>query len=228
MEVSVITCTMRDHYMENVIENFSRQVWKEKELIIILNCDEIDINKWKVRTKDEDQITVVQLPQNTTLGNCLNEAVSRAKYPYVAKFDDDDYYAPFYLTQSLKAFRKTNAAIVGKRTVYTYFEDSSLLGIHRPNFENKYVRNVRGATLMFQKSLFPQIHFPNINRGEDGSFLIQSVKKGKKIYSTGKDNFVCIRRADLSSHSEPNHRLIKGCKNLTFTKDFKSIIAKDE
>lgn len=39
-------------------------------------------------------IHVYRAPQHHSLGACLNHAVKKAKYSYIAKFDDDDYYAP--------------------------------------------------------------------------------------------------------------------------------------
>lgn len=43
--VSVITCTIREEYIENVFKNYEQQLWKDKELIIILNKDTMNLSK---------------------------------------------------------------------------------------------------------------------------------------------------------------------------------------
>ncbi len=112
--VSLIACTIRDNMMNNIFENFSRQKWEEKELIIILNNDKMEISKWKEKALGYKNVTIYQLPQQKTLGNCLNFGIEKAKFDIVAKFDDDDYYSPYYLIEAMKIFKTTNAQLVGK------------------------------------------------------------------------------------------------------------------
>ncbi|WP_416151231.1 glycosyltransferase [Salipaludibacillus sp. HK11] len=223
MDVSVITCTNREHFQNNIFENFLRQTVESKELIIVLNNDKMDVDIWKKKADEYSNISVMKLPESTSLGACLNEGVKRTQFDYIAKFDDDDFYAKYYLEEALGGFEKSNADIVGKRTVYTFFESKQLLGVHRPFFENQSVNNVRGATLIFRKKIIQLVPFPSINKGEDGSFLWRCVRKGYKIYSTSKSNFVCVRRANVATHTERNQLLIKGCRDLIHTDDYKNI-----
>jgi hypothetical protein len=78
--VSIICCTMRMDYMENVFENYENQDWEEKELIIILNRDDMDVNPWKERAKQSKSVTTYQLPEQLTLGACLNYGIKKSKY----------------------------------------------------------------------------------------------------------------------------------------------------
>ncbi|ADU31083.1 glycosyltransferase [Evansella cellulosilytica] len=224
MNVSVITCTMREDCMENMIRNFLHQTWQKKELIIILNNDKMNLEQClKYVSQYQEKIKVYQLPEKTTLGSCINFAVSKARYNYIAKFDDDDFYSPFYLDEAMHAFRTTEALVVGKRTVYTYFINSQELGIHHPGFEGKYVHSVRGATIVFNKRIYKNIQFPDLNRGEDGGFFLQCQKHGYKIFSTNKENFVCLRN-DISKQTEKNDRLKEGCISIIKTKNYEKLV----
>ncbi|RKD24597.1 hypothetical protein BEP19_09475 [Ammoniphilus oxalaticus] len=82
--VSIICCTMRQHFMENAFRNYESQDYREKELIIILNRDDMDRSVWEARARRSSNVTVFQLPESMTLGECLNFGVEQAKYPYVA------------------------------------------------------------------------------------------------------------------------------------------------
>lgn len=125
--VSVITCTHHPNFMRNVFNNYKRQVLPAKELIIVLNNDRMSLAQWRKKARKYNKVSVYKLPQKTSLGRCLNFAVAKSRYPYIAKFDHDDYYGPRYLTDALKAFQKTGADIVGKRSHYTYITDKKLL-----------------------------------------------------------------------------------------------------
>lgn len=124
--VSIIVCTKRHYCMDNLIENFISQRYKHKELIIILNHKELKMKDYIKAAEPYKNIRIYRQPEHVSLGNCLNYGVNMAKYPYIAKFDDDDYYAPDYLKDSMHTLRKTKADIVGKRAHYVYLSSKNL------------------------------------------------------------------------------------------------------
>jgi Uncharacterized protein conserved in bacteria len=191
--VSVITCTTRINNMNNVFRNFQQQAWQEKELIVILNRDDLQKSEWRKRAKEFDNIYIYQLPEKKPLGKCLNYAVAKAKYDYIAKFDDDDYYAPNYLVDAMHAFRYSDADIVGKHAYYSYAENIQALTLRFARYENQFVRFVAGPTLLIKKEVFNKVKWPNKDRGEDTEFLKECHANGFKIYSTDKYNFCYIR-----------------------------------
>ncbi|PLR78815.1 glycosyltransferase family 2 protein [Bacillus sp. V3-13] len=225
--VSIICCTMRQHFMENVFQNYENQVWKEKELIIILNRDDIYIGKWEKRAKFSQDVSVYQLPEESTLGECLNFGIEKARYDFIAKFDDDDYYSPNYLAKSMEAMNKTNADLVGKRTIYMYFEDEKILAIHKPGKENKFVKQgLKGATLLFKKEITKKVLFPKLNLGEDTFFIRECIKNKFKVYSADKKNFVCLRTSKTGHHTwdTNNGILLKKSSIVCKTDDYKPFI----
>lgn len=201
--VSIITCTIRNQFMDNVFANYERQNVPEKEMIVILNQNDMHLAKWRNRARKYKNVRVYKLPEEYTLGKCMNEAIAKAKYDIVAKFDDDDYYGPDCLKESLEAIRRGKAPIVGKNTSYVYFEEKKTLMVFRPGNEKKEVGTVKGGTIVFRKSVWDQVKFPEQRRqGSDAIFLWLCKREGFKIYSVSKAGYVCIRRGDTRSHTQ--------------------------
>lgn len=144
--ITIIACTMRTSFMDNVFANYDRQLWKDKEMIIVLNKNNMDIKAWKERARKypKGEVRVFKLPQKYKLGKCLNYAIARAKEGIITKFDDDDYYGPKYLRESARALKRGKAKIIGKHTSYLYFEGKKALMVFRRGGEWKYRRSVKG------------------------------------------------------------------------------------
>ncbi|WP_413305456.1 glycosyltransferase [Bacillus sp. 1P10SD] len=224
--VSIITCTIREEFMDNVFTNYQQQTWKDKELIIILNRDSMDMDKWIQKAMDYPNVRVYQLHEKATLGDCLNYGVLLANYDIIAKFDDDDYYGPDYITNSMPAFEDRNVSIVGKSACFIYFKNRKAL-IHVNGNENTLTDSVAGATLMFRKEIFYYIRFEKVNRAEDYFFIDESKKKGFTIYSTDRYDFAAIR------HNAENHTwkisdedLMSWGDLIAETDDFPSFVSK--
>lgn len=221
--VSVITVTNNGLFIDNIFKNFNRQIYKNKELIIVLNKNSLNIEEYKAKAKKYKNIKVYKKDENYSLGHCLNFAVGVSKYEIVAKFDNDDYYGPQYLSSSMEVFKKTGADIVGKSSHLVYFQQSKILAIRDPNRENKYVGFVNGSTLMFKKNVIKRVPFANISIGEDTQFCRNCVKKGIRIYSSDMYHHVYIRRKSRSSHTwKVSDRFLLGmfCKPIMHTKDY--------
>lgn len=203
--VTIIACTIRSSFMDNVFANYDRQTWKNKEMIIVLNKDDMDIDAWTERANQyhENEVRVYKLSESYKLGKCLNYAIAQAKEGILTKFDDDDYYGPQYLRETVLAIRRGKASIVGKRTSYIYFEEKKALMILRPGEERMYVRGIKGGTLTFRKSVWRKVKFPeNKEVGTDSLWIIRCVRRGFRVYSVSKKNYVCIRRKDMDSHTQ--------------------------
>ncbi|WP_078555149.1 glycosyltransferase [Bacillus alkalicellulosilyticus] len=198
--ISVITSTVRDSCINNIFENFDRQDWKEKELIIILNKNDMDRKLWEKRAKQNKNVKVYRVDEAKSLGYCLNYAIKKAKNKYIAKFDDDDYYGARYLTQAFEAMKRDERiAIVGKSVFYIYFQNENAL--HCLNWEGEgYTDKVAGATLFFKKDVWKQVNFRDRTYAEDYFFINDVIQKGYKVYSTNKKHFAVIRR-DESEHT---------------------------
>ncbi|OIJ18532.1 hypothetical protein BKP45_18990 [Anaerobacillus alkalidiazotrophicus] len=226
--VSIITCTIRPEYINHVFENYERQTWKDKELIIVLNREDMDLMEWKKKAEQYQNVSVYQKPYEITVGECKNFAIKKAKFDYIAKFDDDDYYSPHFLSEGMKAFEDKNADITGKCAYFAYIERTKEL-VTRFNVENRFVSAVCDSTLIFKKEIFNHVQFTTKqNQGSDRQFQIESQEKGYKIYSTSKYNYTNIRR-DVKYHtwkiSEEN--FLKNCRFVANTDHYKNLVDKE-
>ncbi|NEW07327.1 glycosyltransferase family 2 protein [Paenibacillus sp. SYP-B3998] len=215
--ISIITCTKRRQCMDTLFQNYSRQNYRNKELIVILNNNNLKVNEYIKTAKQYKNVRIYSLLEHKSLGYCLNFGVKLSKYSLIAKFDDDDYYAPNYLTDSRRIMLKTNADIVGKRAHYMYLNGKNLLLLRYYKLANQYVSLIQGATLLVKRHVFSQVGFPNQNRGECVKFCSDSLAKGFKIYSGNKYNFLVIRRRNSKDHTwivSDKHLLSRNVKVL--------------
>lgn len=225
--------------MNNVFANYERQQYKEKELIIVLNHDQMDLKKWEQTAKQYPNVSVFQLPAYITLGECYNFAIPKACYPYIVKFDDDDYYSAYYLLEAARGLQESGADVVGKSTVFIYYLRHKLLTLYNENKEFVYVRNrkelsdsyIVGATLVFRKDIYPNVSFEPINVGEDTRFLEACLQHNLLLYGTSRYNYVYIRYPRIGYHTSTfqEYKLLEKSKRLSVTDDFQdAIILPDE
>ena len=221
--VTIVTSTNRDSHIDNILKNYSRQNNVDKELIIILNNDHLNLNQWQEKAKKYDNVRIFQLDQKFTLGKCLNFAVSMSNYKTIAKFDDDDYYGPKYLEEAVKAFKTTGAKVLGKGSTFVYFMNQKTLAVRTPTQENRYVNFVNGSTLIFKKDVFDKVKFENMNIAEDVKFCTNCLKNGYKIYSTSRFNHIYVRYPNKKNHTwkiSDSDFLKRFCKVVATTDDY--------
>jgi Glycosyltransferases, probably involved in cell wall biogenesis len=221
--VSIITCTNQPGFISNILNNYRAQRYKRKELIIILNKDGISLEEWRRKTAGYPDVTVYQVPERISLGQCLNGGICRAKYPLVAKFDHDDYYSPYYLREQVQTLLRTGSTVVGKHACLVYLAASRQLIIRSPHERNKFVGFVQGGTLLFWKKLFRNVPFPDISLGEDVKFLRGCSKKGYRVYAASPYNYVYVRRKDKSTHTwrVSDRRFLIGSRPVAVTRHFR-------
>lgn len=224
--VSIITCTIREDSIDNVFKNYQQQTWKDKELIIILNKDSMDMDRWIEKARKYRNVQVYQLHEKATLGDCLNFGVIKSKHDIIAKFDDDDYYGPDYIKSAMDAFENKNVSIVGKSSLYIYFKNKKAL-VHVSGNENSITDTVAGATLMFRKDVFRQVQFEKVNRAEDYFFIDQCKKIGMNVYSTGRNHFAVIRHVtEEHTWKITDEELMEWGEIVAYTEDFQSLVSK--
>lgn len=199
--VSVIVCTKRRHCMHTLLRNYGRQNYKHKELIVILNDDSLKLQEYAAAAKPYKNVRICRLPGRVSLGSCLNYGVELARYSRIAKFDDDDYYAPDYLTDSMRAMAASGADIAGKRAHYMQVKGSGRLLLRYAGQARRFVPLIQGATLLVKRDVFRTVRFPDRNRGECVAFCARALKRGFRIYSGSPRHFLAIRRKHSRGHT---------------------------
>lgn len=75
--VSIITCTNRQSYLRNLIQNYTRQTLAKKELIIIVNNNKIPLAPYQSLAQKHRNVQVFRVDGHQSLGACLNFAVKK-------------------------------------------------------------------------------------------------------------------------------------------------------
>ena len=221
--ISVVTCTRREHMLNNILENFQRQTVVDKELIIILNKTGM-----KFEAAPDENVRVFSLDDGVTLGECLNFGISQACFPVIAKFDDDDYYAPKYVENSLNFMKESKADVVGKAAVFVYFKKKRLLTLFRPHLHHTFVKRefLSGATLCFQKEVWECVPFRKLNTGEDTEFQRDCLRQDIRLYSGGFQDFAVIRYGEEHGHTwkVEDETFMNHCRKMAVTETFEDFV----
>ncbi|MBS7530096.1 glycosyltransferase family 2 protein [Hazenella sp. IB182353] len=199
--ISIICPSNKDHMISNILQNYSRQQYALKELIIVLNSDEMDEEHWRKSAAQHNDIKVYRLPGHFSLGACLNFAVDKSNFPFIARFDDDDYYSFNYLQSSLEILLKTKADVVGRQHFYMYIAD--LKTLHTRYTDNHLI----GGSLFYHKNVFSKVRFADITNGEDIVFYNDCKKHHFNIQEPSHlKDFVYVRNSQNFHHTwKPVH-----------------------
>jgi glycosyltransferase involved in cell wall biosynthesis len=225
--VSVITPTKKTKYMKNLFDNYQNQSYPNKELIIILNSNQLNIDEWLAYSENYQNVRIYQLDDSVSLGACLNYAIEKSNGDFIAKLDDDDYYGPEYLFDMLTHFMYTNAHVIVKHCVFIYFEDSTELYVSWPN-AFLYMDWGFGGTQVIKREVFQKVRYMEINVHEDLYFLNECQKVGFSLFSADPFNYVYGRWVNLENNTWDAKKLeiIKMFNSRLFaaTQNYKSIV----
>ena len=197
--VSIIVVTKRNN-ITKIIDNYQRQSYLNKELIIIINSLSIDKNIFInfLKKNNIENFKLFQNDSNISLGECYNYAINNFKGDFFCKMDDDDYYDTNYIANQIFLLKKFKCDIIGKSYFYLYDSHNKIL-------YSKYIPSIiLGGTMIIKKKVFNKVNFDKLNRGEDTSFLKKAFKYGFKIQSSNIDDFVYIRYTNNINHHTYN------------------------
>jgi spore maturation protein CgeB len=206
-KVSILMATMREHYIDRILENLSRQNYSNLEAFVVTQgFSKIGIQKLKDgigKIKNIKKFQIIEENNNEiSLGERLNKAASYATGTYLAKMDDDDFYFENYLTDMIIPFSFGNFGLVGKKEIFIYLEGLDKTIIRYKNQSHRITDFVFGATLVIKKMIFDKIGgFIPVNRGEDSSILSKLKDLKVPIYASDSFNFIAFRSKDSNHHT---------------------------
>ena len=214
--VSVVIATCRPDNVKFVIENYRKQVYAEKELLLVLNNAIFDVQSIEAQMKDLHNVRIVQVDGRVTLGVSLNRGVEEASGDYIAKMDDDNYYGENYLSDMMLAADFSGAEILGKGTYFVHMKASNITALRSVASQHEFTDFVAGATLTARRDVLREIPFPDRTRGEDSNLLKEASKAGCRIYSADVYNFLALREVEHSKHTWTieDSEFLKNCRSL--------------
>jgi len=166
----LVSCIMptanREQFIPLAISNFLRQDYINSELIVV----DDGIKPVQSLIPQNDRIKYYR-PGNlqNTIGAKRNMACEMAKGEIIMHWDDDDWYAPNWISYQMYVLYYTKADICGLRKLYFHNP------LHNITWKYIYPANeqpwVGGATMAYHKSLWKRNPFKNIQVGEDNQFV---------------------------------------------------------
>lgn len=215
-KISVICSTNRINNYSIILQNYNRQKYSNKELIIVFNLDMNSNIQNIINNNKNSNIIIKQIDEKETLGYCLNRAINLSNGNIISKFDDDDFYGENYLQDMYYSMIISNADLVGKCAHMVYALETKELWIkfYKINYENyTYQANkwnfICGGSLFFKKYIYEKCKFKESNTGEDCYFIEQVKNNNFTIYASDFFNYCYIRDK---------------CENHTYKTDLKSFL----
>ena len=214
--VSVVIPTCRPKNVTHALENFTRQSYQEKELLLVLNNASFDIDAIRAQARAFPNVHVLQTEGQPTLGACLNLAVREASGAYMARMDDDDHYGARYISDMMLAAAYSDAEILGKGAYFAHLEGPDKMALREVRVDHQHTDTVAGASLTVRREVLERIMFQNRNNGEDTAFLKEAVQAGCRIYSADRFNYVMVRHADPAKHmwKVKDAKFLRNCRDL--------------
>ena len=214
--VSVVILTCRPRNVTHALENFARQIYQEKELLLVLNNASFDIDAIRAQARAFPNVHVLQMEGQPTLGACLNRAVREASGVYVAKMDDDDHYGKRYISDMMLAAAFSDAEILGKGAYFAHLEGPNKMALREVRVDHQHTDMVAGASLTVRREVLERITFQSRSHGEAATFLREAAQAGCRIYSADRFNYVMVRRKNSAKHrwKVKDAEFLKDCRDL--------------
>lgn len=106
MNVSVICPTFnRQDRHKNLYKVFSHQTYENKELLVL--DDSVEASPFFSELQDS-RVKYYHLPMRAALGHKRDYLIEKAEGEVIAHFDDDDYYAPHYLSTMVPFLKQSD------------------------------------------------------------------------------------------------------------------------
>jgi glycosyltransferase involved in cell wall biosynthesis len=179
-----------------------------------------------------------------------NWLCERARATVIAQFDDDDYYAPNYLTVMLQRLADSGADITKLSGWFVYsaqlkrlgwWDTANTLGLHftfgpetvlnaffnqtpPDSMKNNYAGY--GFSYVFKKSMWEKAPFPHVEYASDYGFVAAAMVKGCRLDHFADTQGLCLHilRKDNMSRSFPQYLLPNFMLEKLFPADLAALL----
>ena len=194
-QVWVLVPFSRPKFLQNVIDNFTRQTFHNKKLIIVENGPALGACK-KANFNPDLLITCNEHHQSHAKNMALHELRGMGG-GFWCNFDDDDYYGYNFIEEM--AEHSDKAEVIGKSDQFVRMAGGTLRSFEGLG-HNEHVHLVHGPTICSWAEGCCDYPVPESKVGEDCQFLSEMQGTGAEIWATSKFNFVFNRYEDVEAH----------------------------
>lgn len=191
-------------FIPSAINNFCKQSYPEKELIIV----DDGLIKVKSVIPSRNDIHYIELDKKYTVGAKRNIACKNAHGTIIIHMDDDDWYAQNWIDIQVETLLKSPADICGLDQLFFY---EILTGnCWKYTYPTNARKWVAGATMAYYKSFWNKRPFRNIQVGEDNLFVW---RRGVRVYPHAHlDAFISILHSGNTSPKYTDNYLWGMCE----------------
>lgn len=183
----------RPKHLQNTIDNFVRQKFSNKKLILVENGPAIGACK---KIGFEPDLLLTSEPHQAHAKNAGLAAIRERGGGFWATFDDDDYYGPGYLEEMVEA--SAYAEVVGKADFFVRMARGTLRSFQSIGCE-QYVNFIHGPTICSWAEAC--CDFPIKRIGEDIGLVENMMGVGAKVWATSRHHFIFNRYSDECHHT---------------------------
>jgi hypothetical protein len=191
--VWVIVPFSRPENLSRVIENFTRQKFPFKKLMLVANGrarEALEKGQFEVRWAD---VLTSEQHQSAAKNTALSEIRKRGG-GFTVVMDDDDYYGSQFLTEACGYARTYE--IIGKGRHFVSVDGS--LWLCSRERANRISAMINGGTIACWAENAPE--YPHLASGEDTAFCYAAERQGMKVFGT--DLYNCLyRRESKTDHT---------------------------
>jgi predicted O-methyltransferase YrrM len=178
----LVSCIMptadRRDFARLALRYFLDQDYPNKELIVV----DDGTNAIGDLFEGLPNVTYLHLPDRATIGEKRNVACREARGELIAHWDDDDWYAPGRLSHQVGPIAAGEADVTGLLGDCVLVLPDAFWATSPDLHRRMFRGDVHGGTLVYQRSLITEgLRYPELDLGEDASFLEQALEKGKRL-----------------------------------------------
>jgi len=207
--VSIVIATFREQYLPRCMENFTKQTYPNKELILVVNSNTFSKEQARDLIGDSTNIHIYVVPNERVEGGCLNFGIMSANGKFCIKMDDDDYYSPSYVADMILHGKSVDADVFGKTNRYIHFMDDNKTYSRRTKPELTVIpsnllltAHISGNSLSGKTEFFQNKKYSDINFASTDTSFHGNLEGNNGIFALFDDiGLIMERREDTLSHS---------------------------
>jgi len=192
--VWVIVPFSRPENLSRVIQNFTRQKFPFKKLVIVANGRGKDAIA-EIATKTDAWVLDSDPHQSAAKNTALHE-IRRRGGGFTVVMDDDDWYGPQYLTEAC-GYARTHD-LIGKSRHFVSVDGN--LWLCGRELRERHVGWLTGGSVACWAENAPD--YPQLTSGEDAAFCQLAERKGMRSFGTDLYHYL-YRRESKQDHAWP-------------------------
>lgn len=191
----VITVYNKAPFIAETLESVLAQTYEVFEIVIVNDGSSDDSEEEIMKFKDPRIRYFKQ--ENQGAGAARNAAIKKAKYPYIALLDADDYWYPYFLEEQKKCIEKfpeeaVFATAMQKKIGDRIFDKKYSIDFNSAKivlvnyFEASYLYSVlTSSSVVIHKAVFEKIGYynPSIKSGEDTDLYVRIGLEFEVVFS---------------------------------------------